>query len=221
MPNRRRAIDPSHPLGRFALQLRELQTGAIARAGSSDRAREISIDKVADNGTPWTTSRTAIYAALNGTRLASSDTLCAIVTAWDHRGSGGITEWLRVRDQVEDDLIKLRSSTRPIAPPAIHFDRYFEGSGGGSIVYRDPEPSHGEIHDVALRELQRRLHQARAEIGLSMTGLAARAGRARTTVYMALNAPRVPSATTVAALAKALRLDQEELLRMRAAARVQ
>ncbi|WP_047960364.1 MULTISPECIES: helix-turn-helix transcriptional regulator [unclassified Streptomyces] len=217
MPNRRRAIDPSHPLGRFARQLRELQASARARAGSSDRAREISIDKVAVNGTPWSTSRTAIYAALNGTRLASPDTLCAIVTAWDHRGGDGITEWLRIRDQVEEDLIKLRSSTTPMATPSGRSESDLVRLGTPT-PHRALAPSRGRLHNAAaLKELKRRLQDARAKGGLSMTQVAARGGLARTTLHMAFNGDGVPSAATVASLARVLKLDQEDLLRMRAA----
>ena len=108
MPNRRRAVDPTHPLGVFARQLRDLQAGAIARAGSSDAASEISIDKVAEEKKHWPTTRSAIYAALNGSRLPSPYTLCAIVTAWDPRGQNAIAEWLKVRDRVEEQLINLR-----------------------------------------------------------------------------------------------------------------
>jgi hypothetical protein len=110
MPNHRRAVDPAHPLGAFALRLRRLQAEAVARAGNSEAARLLSPDKIAATS-PWRTSRTAIFAALNGTRLASPDTLCALVTAWDPRGGNAIGEWLKERDDVEQRLITYQRLT--------------------------------------------------------------------------------------------------------------
>lgn len=206
MPNRRRAVDPTHPLGVFARQLRDLQTGAIARAGSSDAASEISIDKVAEEKKPWPTTRSAIYAALNGSRLPSPYTLCAIVTAWDPRGQNAIAEWLKVRDRVEEQLINLRPAA---AVPARR-------SGGTSLPRREPDRK--EHDQEALRELTQRLQTGVAMRDISLSGLAVRTRLGRTTISEALNGRSVPSARTVAALAHALNLPADDLLRMRAAA---
>lgn len=110
MPNHRRAVDRAHPLGAFALRLRRLQADAIARAGNSEEARLLSPDKIAATS-PWRTSRTAIFAALNGTRLVSTDTLCALVVAWDPRSRNAIGEWLMARDDVEQRLIEHQGGT--------------------------------------------------------------------------------------------------------------
>ncbi|MFJ3714182.1 hypothetical protein [Streptomyces sp. NPDC090053] len=107
MPNRRRPINYRHPLGAFALRLRRLQAEAIARAGSRDEVRRISPTEIARNS-PWESSRTAVYAALNGTRLASTETISTMVAAWDIRGKLAIGEWLMARNKVEDELIALR-----------------------------------------------------------------------------------------------------------------
>ncbi|MFI6645722.1 tetratricopeptide repeat protein [Streptomyces sp. NPDC050504] len=71
-----------------------------------------------------------------------------------------------------------------------------------------------------LSALRVRLKDALAASGLSVTQLARRAGRSRTVVYQALReGDPPPSAATVAALARALRLPLEELLEeLRAAA---
>ncbi|MEW2259793.1 helix-turn-helix domain-containing protein [Streptomyces sp. NPDC047869] len=67
-------------------------------------------------------------------------------------------------------------------------------------------------HSPACTELRRRLADGLARAGLNRTQLAVRAGLGRTTVSKALS-PRkpVPSAATVAALARALRLPEQEL----------
>ncbi|MFE5241576.1 MULTISPECIES: helix-turn-helix transcriptional regulator [unclassified Streptomyces] len=181
------------------MQLRELQEGAIARAEGSQGAREISIDRVATGR--WATSRTAIYSALSGTRLPSVNTLCAAVSAWHPLGEKGIPEWLKLRRDVEEQLITLRGgpleqaaevvalpSAEPVAPP----------------------------DEEALAELRILLANARARARLTMTALAARAGLGRTTVHQAL-APGspVPSASTVAALSKALNLNIDDVLELR------
>ncbi|MFF4829709.1 helix-turn-helix domain-containing protein [Streptomyces sp. NPDC001312] len=65
----------------------------------------------------------------------------------------------------------------------------------------------------ALAELQALLEQGRAKARLDQTQLARRAGLGRTTVSQALRAiDQVPSATTVAAMAKALGLDADRML---------
>ncbi|MFJ5779294.1 helix-turn-helix domain-containing protein, partial [Streptomyces sp. NPDC093094] len=70
-------------------------------------------------------------------------------------------------------------------------------------------------HEPALTELRRRLAGGLAQARLNQTQLARRAQLGRTTVSEALS-PRkpVPSAETVAALARALRLPVEELLEL-------
>ncbi|MEV7243140.1 helix-turn-helix domain-containing protein [Streptomyces sp. NPDC093248] len=65
----------------------------------------------------------------------------------------------------------------------------------------------------ALTELQALLEQGRAKARLDQTQLARRAGLGRTTVSQALRAiDQVPSATTVAAMARALGLDADRML---------
>ncbi|MGW4894755.1 helix-turn-helix domain-containing protein [Kitasatospora sp. NPDC004240] len=58
------------------------------------------------------------------------------------------------------------------------------------------------------------MDDALARTGLSKTQLAARAGVSRGTIHNAFTGP-VPTATTVAALARALRLDMDTLLELR------
>ncbi|WP_328373754.1 helix-turn-helix domain-containing protein (plasmid) [Streptomyces sp. NBC_00445] len=71
-------------------------------------------------------------------------------------------------------------------------------------------------HTPALAELRERLNDGLARIRLNKTDLAKRAGLGRTTVQEAFQPDGpVPSANTVAALAHALRLDAEELLKLR------
>ncbi|MFE0515443.1 helix-turn-helix transcriptional regulator [Streptomyces sp. NPDC058964] len=68
-------------------------------------------------------------------------------------------------------------------------------------------------HYPALTELRRQLDGGRARMRLNKTDLAARAGLGRTTVSEAFQTDGpVPSAQTVAALARALKLPVEELL---------
>ncbi|MFJ7205923.1 hypothetical protein ACIQWR_20595 [Streptomyces sp. NPDC098789] len=201
MPNRRRTIDRSHPLGGFAEQLCELRDNATARAGGSQAARELSIDKVA-TGT-WETSRTAIYAALNGTRLASMNTLCAMVSAWHPRGEKGIPEWQKLRRDVEEQLAAMRSRI-PVNVVEAEV----------TPVVRQPDPA--RVPDAeALEQLRILLATALAEIRMTKTQLAARTGLGRTTVHEAFATGRpVPSAATVAAIGRALRLPIDRLLEL-------
>ena len=68
----------------------------------------------------------------------------------------------------------------------------------------------------ALTGLRNRLEDGLAHLGLTKTQLAARAGLGRTTVHAAFQAGGcVPSAATVATLARALNLSEEELLELR------
>ncbi|MFF7975797.1 hypothetical protein [Streptomyces sp. NPDC007905] len=68
-------------------------------------------------------------------------------------------------------------------------------------------------HNPALAELRKKLSDGLAKRGLNQTELARRAGRGRTTVWEAFQPDGpLPSAQTVAALAKALKLPVEELL---------
>ncbi|MGW2746571.1 hypothetical protein [Streptomyces sp. NPDC001450] len=74
-------------------------------------------------------------------------------------------------------------------------------------------------HDPALTELRRRLEDGLARSQLNKTDLARRVGLGRTTVSAAFQSDGpVPSAETVAVLARALRLPAEELLELRRAA---
>lgn len=202
MPNRRRIIDRSHPLGRFAVQLCELQEGAIARAGGSQAAREISIDKVATG--KWGTSRTAIYAALNGTRLASMNTLCAMVSAWHPQGEKGIPEWQKLRREVDEQLAAMR---RGIPSKAVAVE----------VTPAVQHPQRVRVPDKeASRQLRILLSDALAESQLSKTQLAVRAGLGRTTVHEAFAVDRpVPSATTLVGIGKVLRLDTAHLLELK------
>ncbi|QHA09728.1 helix-turn-helix domain-containing protein [Streptomyces broussonetiae] len=83
-----------------------------------------------------------------------------------------------------------------------------------------PQPPQTEHDDElalrALAELRNRLEVSRSTLGLSRVQLAARASLGRTTVSQALSSSAPPpSADTVVALARALRLDVNELLRLR------
>ncbi|MFI5474565.1 helix-turn-helix domain-containing protein [Streptomyces cacaoi] len=198
MPNRRRAIDHAHPLGQFAVRLRELQEEAVARAGGSLEARKFSIDKVATGR--WATSRTSIFAALNGTRLPSMNTLCAMVSAWHPQEDKGIPEWQKLRRDVEEQLIALRNGTPPAAVQ-VEVERRPE-------TVRRPDTE-------AIKELRVRLSDALAQARMSKTQLAARSELGRTTVHEAFTDGRpVPSASTVVAIGRALRLDVAVLLEL-------
>ncbi|MFF3452239.1 helix-turn-helix domain-containing protein [Streptomyces sp. NPDC002667] len=210
MPNRRRAVDPTHPLGGFAQQLRQLQVRAMARAESSEALRAISVDTMAGKKDPWPCTRSAIYAALNGTRLPSPYTLCAIVTAWDPRGQEAIAEWLKVRDRVEEDLIRLRSAELPASPA--------DGGASASGLVEPPANSSREYNEEALQELVWLLGTAAAKRDLSMQQIAVRAGLGRTTVSQAFSGRVVPSERTTAVLAHTLGLPVEDVLRKRMAA---
>ncbi|MFI5643308.1 helix-turn-helix domain-containing protein [Kitasatospora sp. NPDC051705] len=81
------------------------------------------------------------------------------------------------------------------------------------------EEDTGRAGDGPLAELRRHLADGRALAGLNVTELAARARLGRTTVHEALRVGGpVPTADTVAALARALRLPTRELLDLRRAA---
>ncbi|MGA4838157.1 NACHT domain-containing protein [Streptomyces sp. G45] len=71
--------------------------------------------------------------------------------------------------------------------------------------------------EEARRRLRELLTHARAKRRLAMAALARRAGLGRTTVSQALNGRHVPSEATLVALAGALDLDPDELLRLRRA----
>ncbi|MFF3401909.1 NACHT domain-containing protein [Streptomyces sp. NPDC002659] len=75
-----------------------------------------------------------------------------------------------------------------------------------------------EGRQEALAELKERLRSLRVQRRLSMTALPMRAGLGRTTVSQALNGTGMPSEATVAALASALRVEAEPLLKLRARA---
>lgn len=87
------------------------------------------------------------------------------------------------------------------------------------------KPGDGRMHDgrasrkAAEFELRRRLDDGLASVGLTKTALARKAQLGRTTVQLAFQADAVPpSAETVAALARALRLPEQALLDLRRAA---
>ncbi|MFG2870556.1 hypothetical protein [Streptomyces sp. NPDC048338] len=85
------------------------------------------------------------------------------------------------------------------------------GSGDGQV--RGDERT---ARSAALRELHERLEDGRARSRLTLDQLVVRAERGRTTVWKAFR--EVPSAETVAALARVLRLPADELLALRRAA---
>jgi hypothetical protein len=202
MPNQRRPIDTSTPEGRLAKQLRTLQREARARAASTAELRALSIDQIA-GGNQWRTSKTAIYAALNGTRLPSTDTLSALAMAWDPRGEAGRQEWLRIRDEIEDGL---QAGTAP-APPSAQ-----QAATASSVSLPHQESPKAAGSEQAMIELRQRMDSARVQKRLSMSGLTARANLGRTTVSQAFNrsAP-VPSRQTVWAIGRALSVPEPEL----------
>ncbi|MES4902957.1 MULTISPECIES: NACHT domain-containing protein [unclassified Streptomyces] len=69
--------------------------------------------------------------------------------------------------------------------------------------------------ELASAELASRLRRLRTEHGLTVMALQRRSGLGRTTVSQALNGRGIPSEATVVALAKTLRADVDELLRLR------
>ncbi|MGA5711180.1 helix-turn-helix domain-containing protein [Streptomyces cellulosae] len=211
MPNRRRPIDASTPLGDFALSLLDLQRKALARAGSSERARAISVDKIAAPDGLWKTSRASIYAALNGTRLPSPDTLCAMVSAWDEDSAEARRRWLRRRSDVEDALMGLQPSSGDV-------DAAEEPPPGPQDQLSEPEfmGSPKVVPDVTAHiELKQRLMDALARSGMVQRQVAARAGLSRTTVSQAINiGSSPPSARTLHAMSRAMRLDETERARL-------
>jgi hypothetical protein len=202
MPNRRRPIDTSTPEGRLAKRLRTLQKEAIARAASTAARRELSIDQIA-GGNRWLTSKTAMYAALNGTRLPSTDTLSALAMAWDPRGEAGRQEWLRIRDEIEDELQADTVSAPPLSQPAVT---------ASSVPLPHQESPKTAGSKEALIELRQRMDDARARRRLPIRALTARAMLGRTTVSRAFNrsAP-APSSETVWALGRALGVPEPEV----------
>ncbi|MFJ7209622.1 tetratricopeptide repeat protein [Streptomyces sp. NPDC098789] len=79
----------------------------------------------------------------------------------------------------------------------------------------DEEQPAADGRGEALSRLQARFADALASTGQSVTWLAGQAKLGRTVVSGALNMPTVPSARTVAAMARVLRLDEKELLELR------
>ncbi|MFF7993976.1 hypothetical protein ACFZDG_29830 [Kitasatospora xanthocidica] len=229
MPNRRRIVDQSHPLGRFALQLQTLRQGAIARAGGSTEARALSIDKLVSEHRPWRTSRTAVYAALSGTRLPSEDAVSAMVMAWHPRPDAKARqEWLERRRVVESELASCQHQVdnqllrQPVVRPAemghqqaVELPEAVEGLVEGEPDGASLEETTRTADEEALRELRSRLEHALVLSGLGKIRLAMRAGLSRTTVHNAFATTRpAPSARTVVLLANALRLPYEELLEL-------
>lgn len=203
------ARGPGGPASTFNDRQKRRRRGlpAIARAGTSKKARDISIDKVAVDKR-WETSRTAIYAALNGTRLASEGTLCAMVIHWDPRGADAIPEWLKIRYDVEEKII-----TKPVAAELSAQLPAVTASMQGDVAAAPRPPRRRRNVDTAvLVQLAQNLRSAAAESGLSVTQLAVQAQLGRTTVSQALNGRTVPSAPTVAALARATRARNLERL---------
>ncbi len=119
----------------------------------------------------WETSRTAIYAALNGTRLASESTLCAMVIHWDPRGADAIPEWLKIRYDVEEKII-----TKPVAAELSAQLPTVTASMQGDVAATPRPPRRRRNVDTAvLVQLAQNLRSAAAESGLSVTQLAVQA----------------------------------------------
>ncbi|MFD8157276.1 NACHT domain-containing protein [Streptomyces malaysiensis] len=90
-----------------------------------------------------------------------------------------------------------------------------------TIAQETEKQNMGDIHEDPLAELALRLRTLRVQRGLQMGGLQQRTGLGRTTVSQVLNGHKVPSESTLVALAKALGTDVEPLLALRhAAARI-
>ncbi|MFD7748064.1 helix-turn-helix domain-containing protein [Streptomyces sp. NPDC059698] len=97
-------------------------------------------------------------------------------------------------------------------------DEHPGGPGPAGAVFpaeARPEQTAG----AALERLKRLLRRLRVERGLSMGGLAHRAGLGRTTTSQALNGETLPSEATLVSLAQALRTPADPLLELRALAR--
>lgn len=207
MPNRRRPIDPSTPLGRFALELMEMRRKAFARARTRQEVDAISVDKIAaasaSADSRWTTSRTAIYAALSGARLASEDALCVMVTAWEEDSPAAREKWLRRRGEVEEAGIAAQLAVLPHETAEASVPRQ---------ATRDATPSSSASPESTpspnppLVQLKEELRRAARIADWNTAQLAQAAGLGRTTVYVALNPenPQCPTGYTVDSLSKAL-----------------
>ncbi|WP_406226977.1 hypothetical protein [Streptomyces anthocyanicus] len=195
-------MNPESPVGRFAEELRELQRQAMASAGSPEGMGALSAERVAADS-QWPTSRSAIYAALNGTSLPSVETLCAMVTAWAPRGAAEIGPWLRRRDSVQEEVIAWRATERrPSASPGE----------GRPFEQGDAVASHQLI---IVAEAKSWLREALSAKGMTVSELATESGLGRTTVYQALDpAGAIPSRRTLVKLAGPLGLDHKDLFRL-------
>ncbi|WP_443031844.1 helix-turn-helix domain-containing protein [Streptomyces sp. CA-210063] len=190
MPNRRRAVDPSSPLGELSARLRALHDHALATAGGSEAARKLQPDRIAATST-WRTSRTAIYAALNGTRIPSVDTLCALVSALDPRDERiAIPEWLKLRSQAEQGLEGERVSyTAAVADPST------------------PQPDAPPIEYLIFAQ---ELNAARLRAGITRAQLAVKAGYSPRSIFSTLEGRRLPRWDLIENLLHVLAASEEE-----------
>ncbi|MEU3776312.1 helix-turn-helix transcriptional regulator [Streptomyces sp. NPDC032472] len=189
------------PAGRFASELRELQRQAMASAGSLEAMRALSAERVAA-GREWPTSRSAIYAALNGTSLPSVETLCAMVAAWAPRRAADIATWLRRRDEVQDESIAWRAATaqRPAQP-------------GKGRPFSEVDAVESPV--ILVAEAKRSLREALIAKNMTVSELAAESGLGRTTVYQALDpSGAVPSRRTIIKLAGPLGMEAMDLFNL-------
>lgn len=208
MPNRRRPIDPSTPLGGFAIELLEMKRKAFARAGTPQEAAEISVDRIAaaSADSPWRTSRTAIYAALSGTRLVSEDALCVMVTAWEEDSPAARAAWLTRRGKVEEAIIAAKFAETP--RDAARTPAPSQSMTRNDTLRWTAKPDKSTyVPSAAQLRLKGELRDASRRARLTIAELAARTGLSRTTVSVALNAhnPNTPSVQTVYALGSVLK----------------
>lgn len=195
MPNRRRVIDQSSPLGEFAARLRALHDDALARAEGSEEARALQPDRIAATS-KWRTSRTAIYAALNGTRIPSVDTLCALVSALDPRDDRiAIPEWLKLRSRAEQGIEGEQVSySAAVAEPSV------------------PQTASPPIEYLIIAQ---ELNAARVRAGLTTRQLAEKTGYSMSSWTFALSGRRLPRWEVIAASMVALAMSRKERERLR------
>jgi transcriptional regulator with XRE-family HTH domain len=230
LANRRRPVDSTTPEGRFAQALRDLERGAIARASSHAEREKLRVEKIAKNST-WRTSRTAIYSALNGTRLPSEDTIRALADAWDPRGSSSHRRWLALRERAEDERhgqplpektlaarlveatqsgrvhesqLELLSEIGRTLGPAPYFPQLVE-PGVYSLGFTNRR-------DAYVYSLRSRLHRARERADLTTQQLAEHTGLDITTVDQAFDLDAgPPTQRTLVLLCRAMQVAEERL----------
>ena len=164
MPNRARVLDLDHPLGQFADRLRRLQREAIARASCVEDVTRLQVEKVAHESS---IGKATIYAALSGRRLASPQTVVALVHAWDLRGARGLSEWLDLRNEIESQLAQLAS----VQPPEAN------ASGGATQSEENSAASSGESVAAPAKRSGRRGDDPTARFGQHLRMLWHGAGR--------------------------------------------